>query len=43
MSLIIKETVGPLVEGRSAEQILDLKICDPAMGSGHFLTSLSIT
>ena len=40
VSLIIKETVGPLVEGRSAEQILDLKICDPAMGSGHFLTSL---
>ena len=40
VSLIIKETVGPLVEERSAEQILDLKICDPAMGSGHFLTSL---
>ena len=40
VSLIIKETVGPLVEGRSAEQTLDLKICDPAMGSGHFLTSL---
>ena len=40
VSLIIKETIGPLVEGRSAEHILDLKICDPAMGSGHFLTSL---
>lgn len=40
VSLIIKETIGPLVEERSAEQILDLKICDPAMGSGHFLTSL---
>ena len=40
VSLIIKETVGPLVEERSAEQILNLKICDPAMGSGHFLTSL---
>ena len=23
-----------------AEQLLDLKICDPAMGSGHFLVSL---
>jgi len=23
-----------------AEQILDLKVCDPAMGSGHFLVSL---
>ena len=40
VSLIIKETVGPLVEERSAEQILNLKICDPAMGSGHFLTGL---
>ena len=38
--LIIKETLTPLVEGRSAEEILALKICDPAMGSGHFLVSL---
>ncbi|SAY39450.1 N-6 DNA methylase, partial [Candidatus Synechococcus spongiarum] len=38
--LIIKETLTPLVEGRTAEEILALKICDPAMGSGHFLVSL---
>ncbi|MXW12386.1 MAG: N-6 DNA methylase [Synechococcus sp. SB0662_bin_14] len=38
--LIIKETLTPLVESRSAEDILALKICDPAMGSGHFLVSL---
>ncbi|MYG47371.1 MAG: N-6 DNA methylase [Synechococcus sp. SB0675_bin_6] len=38
--LIIKETLTPLVESRSAEEILALKICDPAMGSGHFLVSL---
>lgn len=38
--LIIKETLAPLVKDRSAEDILALKICDPAMGSGHFLVSL---
>ena len=40
VDLILKETVGPLVEARTAEQILELKVCDPAMGSGHFLVSL---
>ena len=40
VGLILKETIGPLVEARTAEQILELKICDPAMGSGHFLVSL---
>ena len=40
VGLILTETVGPLVEARTAEQILELKICDPAMGSGHFLVSL---
>ncbi|MFO0421221.1 MAG: restriction endonuclease, partial [Planctomycetota bacterium] len=29
-----------LAEKDAAEAILDLKICDPAMGSGHFLVSL---
>jgi hypothetical protein len=67
--LIIRETIGPLVEARMdafsvnardleakkqpedrrvgllagidpAERLLELKICDPAMGSGHFLVSL---
>lgn len=67
--LIIRETVGPLVDRRRAtfdhqvealsgadlsdnrrigklklldpaESLLEVKICDPAMGSGHFLVSL---
>ena len=70
VKLIIRETVGPLIEERKqafreqitawkhrkelkpddwnitltdldpASKILELKICDPAMGSGHFLVSL---
>ena len=40
VQLILKETLTPLVEDRSAEEILALRICDPAMGSGHFLVSL---
>ena len=33
---IVKETIGKL-EGLSSKEILDYKVCDPAMGSGHFL------
>ncbi len=69
VSLIIRETLGPLIASRMhafrdkaaelatskqeeglklttlkrfdpAERLLDLRICDPAMGSGHFLVSL---
>ena len=69
VGLIIRETVGPLVEAHfeafereakgipdggsqrersikrlekhdPAEKLLNLKICDPAMGSGHFLVNL---
>ncbi|MEQ1694798.1 MAG: hypothetical protein ABL901_03060 [Hyphomicrobiaceae bacterium] len=69
VSLIIKETISPLIDDRArvfqikaeelatddkalntrlgalkrldpAEKILELKICDPAMGSGHFLVTL---
>ena len=32
--------MGTLKRLDPAEKILDLKICDPAMGSGHFLVSL---
>jgi Eco57I restriction-modification methylase len=32
--------LGALKRLDPAERILDLKICDPAMGSGHFLVSL---
>ena len=38
--LVVRETLTPLVKDRSAEEILGLKVCDPAMGSGHFLVSL---
>ncbi len=69
VDLIVKETVGPLVDARMeafdaeasdlaarqvpedrrmgrlkrldpAERTLELKVCDPAMGSGHFLVNL---
>jgi hypothetical protein len=69
VGLIVRETIGPLVDARMeafaakakeversgrnddsrrgtlgkvdpASKILELKICDPAMGSGHFLVSL---
>ncbi len=36
---IVRRTLGPLVDGRSAEAILDLRILDPAMGSGAFLVA----
>ena len=32
--------IGALKRIDPAERLLDLKICDPAMGSGHFLVSL---
>jgi hypothetical protein len=34
---IVAQTIGPLCVGKSAEEILELRIVDPAMGSGHFL------
>lgn len=37
VDLVLQETMAPLVQGRSAQQLLNLKICDPAMGTGHFL------
>ena len=36
---IVSETLGPLVEGRDEQAILDLRVVDPAMGSGHFLVA----
>jgi hypothetical protein len=36
---LVAETLSPLVEGRSAEQILALRIVDPAAGSGAILAS----
>ena len=69
VGLIVRETIGPLIQSRldtftaeaidlasstlpedrrmgrlkrldPAEKILELKVCDPAMGSGHFLVNL---
>lgn len=36
---LVRHTLSPLVNGRSADQILALRICDPAMGSGAFLVA----
>ena len=41
VDLVLQETMAPLVQGRSARQLLDLKICDPAMGTGHFLVGVA--
>ena len=34
------ENAGELESADAASRLLDLRICDPAMGSGHFLVSL---
>lgn len=34
---ILEKSLSPLLEGCNSKGILNLKICDPAMGSGHFL------
>jgi Eco57I restriction-modification methylase len=36
---LVRRTLGPLVNGASAERILRLRILDPAMGSGAFLVA----
>ena len=36
---LVRRTLQPLVEGRSAEEILSLRVLDPAMGSGAFLVA----
>ncbi|MEP6782417.1 MAG: N-6 DNA methylase, partial [Acidobacteriota bacterium] len=36
---LVRRTLAPLVEGRSSDQILSLRIVDPSMGSGAFLVS----
>ena len=35
-----KRQIGQLKQVDPAEKLLDLKVCDPAMGSGHFLVNL---
>ncbi len=34
---IVKNTVGKLIEGKTPKQVSEIKICDPACGSGSFL------
>ena len=36
---VVADTLEPLVSGRSADEILGLRVLDPAMGSGAFLVS----
>jgi hypothetical protein len=36
---LVRRTLAPLVEGKTAEEILALRIVDPAMGSGAFLVA----
>jgi hypothetical protein len=36
---LVRRTLHPLCEDRSAEQILNLRVLDPAMGSGAFLVA----
>lgn len=37
VDFLVRRTLEPLVKNRSAEEILELKVIDPAMGSGAFL------
>jgi hypothetical protein len=36
---LVRRTLHPLVEGRTADQILALRVIDPAMGSGAFVVA----
>jgi methylase of polypeptide subunit release factors len=36
---LVRQTLAPLVEGRTAGEILSLRVLDPAMGSGAFLVA----
>jgi hypothetical protein len=38
-AFIVRQTLGPLVAGRSSAEILALRVLDPAMGSGAFLVA----
>lgn len=36
---VVRRTLAPLVAGRNADEILSLRVVDPAMGSGAFLVA----
>ena len=37
VAFLVRRTLDPLVRGRSSSEILDVRVLDPAMGSGAFL------
>ncbi|MEZ8218210.1 hypothetical protein B0813_001747 [Candidatus Fervidibacteria bacterium JGI MDM2 SSWTFF-3-K9] len=39
VNFLVRESLEPLVEGKSPEELLQIKVVDPAMGSGHFLVA----
>ena len=39
---LVRRTLSPLIEGKTASQILDLRVVDPAMGSGAFLVAACV-
>ena len=38
-AFVVRQTLEPLIKGRTADQILQLRVLDPAMGSGAFLVA----
>lgn len=42
VDFMVRRTLDLLVQGKTAEQILELKVVDPAMGSGAFLVGACI-
>lgn len=36
---ILAETLEPLLKGKSSDQLKEMRVCDPAAGSGHFLSA----
>jgi Alw26I/Eco31I/Esp3I family type II restriction m6 adenine DNA methyltransferase len=36
---VVQKTLYPIVKDKDVSDILNIKICDPSMGSGHFLVS----
>jgi hypothetical protein len=37
VEFLVREALDPMADGKSAKEILSLKVVDPAMGSAHFL------
>jgi hypothetical protein len=37
VEFLVREALEPMAEGKSAQEIIALKVLDPAMGSAHFL------